>query len=133
MLPSPTTPTLTRTRTRARIEQMLLAAAQNHAVVDDFATRRVLAITKAKYYMPDQSPSPAVHWRITDNWLELSVRLLVHAHARGVQEVKNAMSRQSALNGAGIGIAPCTSDIIDFPQVRPTRPKSVADAEFDPC
>ena len=118
---------------RTQAERILLVAAGDHAVVDDPAAQRALATMKAKYAMSDASLTPAVYWRITDNWLELSVRFLVHA--RGVREVKDAMSRQimSGLDEAGIGIASATYDIVGFPQVRLTRPKSAADGEVEPC
>ena len=118
---------------RTQAERILLVAAGDHAVVDDPAADRALATMKAKYAMSDASLTPAVYWRITDNWLELSVRFLVHA--RGVREVKDAMSRQimSGLDEAGIGIASATYDIVGFPQVRLTRPQSAADAEVEPC
>ena len=60
---------------------------------------------------------PKVYFRITDNWLELTVRLLVDTH--GVRSVKDAMSRRivDSLDKAGIGIASATYDIVGFPPI----------------
>ncbi len=47
---------------------------------------------RSKYFVQDVDLEPHVYWRITDNWLELSVRFLTLAH--GVREVKDQMSRE---------------------------------------
>lgn len=103
---------------RARVEEVLLAVAREHAVVDDPGVDAALARMRSRYAMSDASTAPAVYWRITDNWLELSLRFLVHA--RGVREVKDAMSRAilTELDGVGIGIASATYEVVN---VRPLR------------
>ena len=60
---------------------------------------------------------PRVFYRITDNWLELTVRFIVHTH--GIRGAKDAMSRHiiGELDGAGIGIASATYDIVGFPGI----------------
>ncbi len=100
---------------RARVERILLDAATAHAVVDDPRAEAALAGMRARYAMSDAALEPAVFWRITDNWLELSLRFLVKA--RGVREVKDAMTRQvlAELDAAGIGIASATYDIVGLP------------------
>ncbi|MEP7056821.1 MAG: hypothetical protein ABI809_03490, partial [Caldimonas sp.] len=59
---------------------------------------------------------PRVFFRITDNWLELTIRFVVHTH--GIRDVKDAMSRDivEALERADIGIASATYDIVGFPR-----------------
>ncbi len=101
----------------ARAEQILLAAARAHAITGDPAARRALASMQDRYAMADASLDPAVYWRITDNWLELSLRFLVPL--RGVREIKDQMSRDilAGLNAAGIGIASATYDIVGLPPV----------------
>lgn len=103
---------------RATAESVLLAAARAHAVVDDSGAEAALAHMRSRYAMADASLDPAVYWRITDNWLELSLRFLV-PH-RGVREIKDAISRDvlTALDAAGIGIASATYDIVGLPPVR---------------
>ncbi len=79
-------------------------------MVDDPDAHRALATMRSRYSLADASLNPAVYWRITDNWLELSLRFLV-AH-RGVREVKDRISRDilTELDAAGIGIASATYD-----------------------
>ncbi len=103
---------------RGRAEQILLAAAAAHAVVDDGAAQAALAHMRSRYALSDASLEPAVYWRITDNWLELSLRFLVQA--RGVRGVKDRISRDvlEQLDVAGIGIASVTYDIVALPPLR---------------
>lgn len=103
---------------RARAEEILLTAARAHAVVDDAAARASLARMREQYAMSDAALGPQVFWRITDNWLELSLRFLVPQ--RGVREIKDRIARDvlAGLDSAGIGIASATYDIVGLPPVR---------------
>ena len=102
---------------RNKAEQILLAAAREHGVVDDSTSRRALESMQARYAVSEVSLAPAVYWRITDNWLELSLRFLVPQ--RGVREIKDRMNRDilTALDAAGIGIASATFDIVGLPSI----------------
>ncbi len=107
---------------RHRVEELLLAAAREHAVVDDPGAERALAHMQSRYALSDASLEPAVFWRITDNWLEMSLRFLVHA--RGVREVKDAISREvlGQLDAAGIGPASATFEIVSLPPLELADP-----------
>ena len=113
---------VTYTADRARVEDLLLAAARAHAVIDDRDAERALAHIRSRYAMADASLEPAVFWRITDNWLELSLRFLV-PH-RGVREVKDRMSREilAGLDAAGISVASATYEVTALPPVRLAPP-----------
>jgi hypothetical protein len=69
-------------------------------------------------YGPGEGVTPRVYYRLTDNWLELTVRFIVRDH--GIRDVKDAMSRDiiAALDEAGIGIASGTYDIVGLPPIR---------------
>ena len=56
--------------------------------------------------------------RLTDNWVELSMRFLTHEH--GSREIKDAMSRDILrdLEAAGIGIASATFEIVGLPPIK---------------
>ena len=71
-----------------------------------------------RYFITVDDMAPKVYYRITDNWLELTVRFLYNV--RGVRDLKDAMSRDilTAFDAAGIGIASATYDIVGFPPVR---------------
>ena len=67
--------------------------------------------------MESASTEPRVYWRLTDNWLELTVRFVTREH--GVRDVKDRMSREilQALDEAGIGLASATFEVVGLPQV----------------
>ncbi|MCB0950662.1 MAG: mechanosensitive ion channel [Mycobacterium sp.] len=100
---------------RHEVERILLAAAREHAVVDDPDAEAALARMQSRFALSDASLTPAVYWRITDNWLEVSLRFVVRH--RGVRVVKDRMSRDilAGLDAAGIGIASATYDIVGIP------------------
>ena len=62
--------------------------------------------------------TPKVYYRITGNWLELTVRFLYNV--RGVRDLKDAMNREilTGFDAAGIGIASATYDVMGFPALR---------------
>ena len=62
--------------------------------------------------------TPRVYCRLTDNWLELTVRFINLSH--GVRDVKDAMSRQilDQFDHAGIQIASSTFEVVGLPEVR---------------
>ena len=100
---------------RERAEGILLEAARRHAVrVEDLseATQEHLA---QRYHLHRADFEPKVYWRLTDNWLELTVRIITRDH--GIRVVKDAMSRDvlRALDAAGIGIASATYEIVGLP------------------
>jgi len=70
-----------------------------------------------RYFLKRTELAPRVYWRITDNWLEMSVRFIVHEH--GIRELKDAMSREimAALQEAKIGIASTTFAVTGLPPV----------------
>ena len=109
------------TADRAAVESILLAAARAHALVDDAGATEALVVMRERYALSDASLEPAVYYRLTDNWLELSLRFLV-PH-RGVREIKDRMSREIllGLESAGIGLASATYDIVGLPPIRIDR------------
>lgn len=100
------------TADRSAAEQILLDAANAHAVVEDPDAARALAGMRSRYALADASLDPEVFWRITEGWLELSLRFLVEP--RGVRGVKDAMTRDilTAFEERGIEIASPTYRII---------------------
>lgn len=102
---------------RDRAERILLKAAEQYALTPDKIDAEHLAQLEQSYNLKKLDIQPRVFWRITDNWLELSVRFLTHDH--GTRHVKDAMSRAilEQLNDAGIGIASATYEITGLPRV----------------
>jgi len=103
---------------RSKVEQILLQAARKHAVNWDEMPKESADHLHRKYALQLGESEPRVFMRITDNWMELTVRFLTKEH--GIRYVKDAMSREvmAALDAAGIGIASGTYDVVGLPTVR---------------
>ncbi len=103
---------------RARAEAILLEAARLHAV-DPSAMDPTMKIHLRERFSVDPADlDPRVFYRITDNWLELTVRFILGTHQ--IRGAKDAMSRHilTELDRAGIGIASATYDIVGFPPIQ---------------
>lgn len=103
---------------RDRVEQIMLTATQARTaefIEDAGASIRHLA---RRHAIQPQSVEPRVYYRLTDNWLELTVRFI--APVRGVRDLKDELSRDmlTELDKAGIGLASATFDIVGLPPVR---------------
>jgi small-conductance mechanosensitive channel len=103
---------------RVRAEQILLEVANQYATpAADLAGAMIDELAR-RYFMPTADTAPRVYWRLTDNWLELTVRFVVKDY--GIRDVKDAISREllAALDAAGIGIASTTLEIVGVPPLR---------------
>jgi hypothetical protein len=71
-----------------------------------------------RYALKPSELAPKVYYRLTDNWLELTVRFIVEDH--GIRTVKDAMSRQiiCELDAAEIVIASATLELVGLPKLR---------------
>lgn len=104
---------------RVRAESILLKAAQRHAVRPNDVDEETLKEMQRRYGVAKADDiTPKVYYRLTDNWLELTVRFVTGD--RGIRDVKDAMSREIlvALEQAGIGVASATFEIVGFPPVK---------------
>jgi small-conductance mechanosensitive channel len=75
-----------------------------------------------EYHLELETLEPRVYYRITDNWLELSLRFI--SHDRFTRELKDRISRDILVgfDHARIGIASTTIDIVGFPRLRGATP-----------
>lgn len=103
---------------RARAERILLEAAQRHTVRIGELGEAALAELARRYVVEAAALAPRVYYRLTDNWLELTVRFVAMDHA--IRELKDALSRDilGAFDQAGIRIASTTVDIVGAPTLR---------------
>lgn len=99
-------------------EQIMLDVVSRHTVEINEMSKEALEKMRGRYYVHLGDLKPRVFMRLTDNWIDLSVRFLVPDH--GVREIKDAMSREmlERFNEAGIGIASGTYEIVGFPPLR---------------
>ena len=107
---------------RARAESILLAAARHQTEEHVRAAGPPLAALRGRYVLAEaMSLEPDVYLRLTDNWIELTVRFLAPVH--GVRVIKDAMSRKiiAGLDEARIEVASATYDIVGLPTVRIAR------------
>jgi small-conductance mechanosensitive channel len=106
------------TMDRARAEAELIDAAREFTSDHASASESFRAGFEAKYHVRLDRPEPRVYWRLTDNWLELTVRFLVPEH--GIREIKDAISRRilREFESARIEIASATIEIARLPPVR---------------
>jgi len=116
---------------RRRAEEILLEVANRHTVPISEMGKEALDAMQRRYNVHPADVEPKVYYRLTDNWLELTVRFVVKEH--GIRDITDAMSRDilAVLETAGIGIASATYEIVGLPLVRlltedgaPSRPRT---------
>lgn len=103
---------------RNRAEDILLDVAKRHTVKTQDLGESVLEELERRYFLAAGELSPRVFWRLTDNWLELTVRFIATTH--NIRALKDAMSRDilRAFDEAHIGIASSTYDVVGMPPLR---------------
>lgn len=106
---------------RARVEAILLEVAGRHTMRAEELEQSALQHLQARYLVEVNDFSPRVFYRLTDNWLELTVRFIVREH--GIRDVKDRMAREvlAALDAAGIGFASATYEIVGLPPLQLQR------------
>ena len=77
---------------RDRAEQILLEIAGRNTVHIAEMSEEALKEMERRYFMHRADIKPRVYLRITDNWVELSVRFIAPQY--GVRELKDKMSRE---------------------------------------
>lgn len=107
---------------RTQAEAILLAAARRHAVRSDSLAADATQVLQQRFGIAPAELDPRVYYRITSNWLELTVRFIVRTH--GIRNIKDAMSRDvvAGLGHAGIAVATTRLDIVGAAaaEARPT-------------
>jgi small-conductance mechanosensitive channel len=107
---------------RKKAEAILLDVARRH-------TREIVEQAKPGFdslrqqyrAIRESSVEPRIFMRLTDNWVELSLRFVVEPDR--VRDRKDAMSRDllAQLEAAGIGIASTTFEIVGLPTLHVVR------------
>jgi small-conductance mechanosensitive channel len=103
---------------RTRAEQVLVEAARRHAVTSANIGDEEVNRLADNFGIDVGQIDPQTFWRITDNWLEITVRFLAPDH--GIRHIKDRMSRDilAALDEAKIGIASGTYAIVELPPLK---------------
>jgi small-conductance mechanosensitive channel len=99
-------------------EAILLEAARRHTVAVSSLGEEALREMERRYFVKAADMEPAVFYRLTDDWLELTVRFIAPTHA--IRELKDRMSRDilGRLEEARIDIASRTLAVVGLPAVR---------------
>jgi len=103
---------------RATAEKILLAAAEHETVKIAEIAEPILKSLEERFLLKPIDLAPRVYWRLTDNWVELTVRFLVKDH--DIRGLKDRMSREiiANLDKTGIGIASGTYEIVGMPPLK---------------
>jgi small-conductance mechanosensitive channel len=103
---------------RARAEAILLGAARRHSVRREQLREDDVRELERRYLTRPLDTEPRAFWRLTDNWLEITVRFLCLDH--GIRATKDAMARDILrdFDAAGIGIASATFEVVGLPPLR---------------
>lgn len=103
---------------RHRAEPIILDAIKRHTEEIANLAGPELEELKQRFFVEASDLKPRSYMRITDNWIEFSVRFLVRTHR--IRDLKDVISREimDGLDAAGIGIASGTYDIVGLPPIR---------------
>jgi small-conductance mechanosensitive channel len=103
---------------RRRAEQILLDVAERHTVRISELGEEALREMERRYFVRADSLGPKVFYRLTDNWLELTVRFVCRSHR--IRDLKDLLSRGiiEGLDEAGIPLASNTVDVVGLPPLR---------------
>ena len=77
----------------AKAEQLLLDGARKHALTRDKIGEEELRRLKDRFGIELEQIDPRVFWRLTEDWLELTVRFLAPDH--GIRPIKDEISRDT--------------------------------------
>jgi small-conductance mechanosensitive channel len=103
---------------RVRAEQILLEAAAHYTMkIGELGEDSVRELER-RYFITRAQMEPRVFWRLTDNWIEMSVRFICQTH--GVRDVKDRMSRRilEEFDAAKISLPSATFELVGVPPIR---------------
>ncbi|MEO6572572.1 MAG: mechanosensitive ion channel domain-containing protein, partial [Polyangiaceae bacterium] len=97
---------------RCRAEEILISSATMATEEVRTELEKQRQSLEEKYFVALGDLSPRAYYRLTDNWLELTVRFVVRD--RAIRAVKDAIARSvlAAFEQAGIRIASATYDVV---------------------
>ena len=100
---------------RRRAEAILVEAATRHT--EDLAAMSASAVAELerRFFVRATELAPRVYYRLTDNWIELSVRFIGEEH--GIRGLKDRISRDilDGFEAAGLGLASATFQVVGMP------------------
>ena len=102
---------------RRDAERILLEVAQKHTLKVVELSRDVLDELRRRHFLREAELEPHVFFRLTDNWVEMSLRFI--ARDSGIRALKDKMSRDilDAFEKARIEIASGTYEVVGMPPI----------------
>ena len=109
---------VTYTADHAEAERIMLEVATSNTVKIEEIAQPELDMLYTKFAINPADLKPRVFFRMTDNWVELTVRFVCRDH--GIRDLKDRMFRQllAGFAKANIGIASSTYDIVGLPPIK---------------
>ena len=106
---------------RQAAQKIMLNAAEDLTVQITGLAEAVIAEMERRYVMRRADLHPRVYMRLTDNWVELSVRFLALDHS--IRDLRDKMSRRilDELEKSHIGIASTTFEVVGIPPLKISR------------
>jgi small-conductance mechanosensitive channel len=103
---------------RVRAESILMECVAAEVDPLDAASEPVRTALERRYFIDVDDLTPRVFYRLTDNWLELTVRFITRAHS--VRDIKDRIARVvlTKFEESRIEIASATHEIVGVPTLR---------------
>jgi small-conductance mechanosensitive channel len=103
---------------RHSAERVILDAARRHTLKITELGEESIKELERRYAVKREEMEPRVFYRLTDNWVEMSVRFLTEEH--GMRVIKDAISREilDGLDRVHIGIASGTYQVVGMPELQ---------------
>lgn len=100
-----------------KAEKVIVDAVTGHTLKIGEIGEEYMAEIERRYFVKRSQLEPKVFVRLTDNWIELTIRFIARDH--GIRELKDKISRDIiiGLAQAGIGIASGTYQIVGMPPI----------------
>jgi hypothetical protein len=100
----------------AKAEQILLDSAGGYALTEDSLGKDEVCRLNDKFGIEVGQIDPQVYWRLTENWLGLTVRFLAPDH--GIRTIKDKMTREivAGLDKANLIIAAVRQEAVEVPK-----------------
>ncbi len=113
------------------VEKLMLDAAMKHTVQVSKLAEQDIRKIEERFAVQRSGIEPKVYVRMTENWIELTVRFVAGDH--GARDIKDAMARDllPALKAAKIEIASGTYEITGLPPIRVQMANQVQHAAHD--
>ncbi len=101
-----------------KAEQIIVDAVRRHTKSITELSEASLHELERRYFVKRSELEPRVYVRLTDNWIELSVRFVVEVE--GIRKLKSEISREilDHFEQAGISIASGTYEVVGMPPMK---------------